>query len=116
MDGTALYQAVATVFIAQSLGMHLGLAAQVTIILTAVMASIGTPTVPGAGIIMPVIILDAIGVPSRHRPLRWCSPRQGWVSPKRRQRSDNRLRQVGVFGSSALSDPLESSGKRGPVY
>jgi Na+/H+-dicarboxylate symporter len=64
MDGTALYQAVAAVFIAQSLGMDLGLGAQITIILTAVMASIGTPAVPGAGIIMLVIILESVGVPS----------------------------------------------------
>ena len=64
MDGTALYQAVAAVFIAQSLGLELGLAAQVTIILTAVLASIGTPAVPGAGIIMLVIILESVGVPS----------------------------------------------------
>lgn len=64
MDGTALYQAVAAVFIAQTLGMELGLAAQLTIVLTAVLASIGTAAVPGAGIIMLVIILEAIGVPS----------------------------------------------------
>jgi proton glutamate symport protein len=64
MDGTALYQAVAAVFIAQTLGMGLGFAAQVTIVLTAVLASIGTAAVPGAGIIMLVIILEAIGVPS----------------------------------------------------
>jgi Na+/H+-dicarboxylate symporter len=64
MDGTALYQAVAAVFIAQSLGMGLGLHAQLTIVLTAVLASIGTAAVPGAGIIMLVIILEAIGVPS----------------------------------------------------
>jgi Na+/H+-dicarboxylate symporter len=64
MDGTALYQAVAAVFIAQTLGMQLGLAAQLTIVLTAVLASIGTAAVPGAGIIMLVIILEAIGVPS----------------------------------------------------
>lgn len=64
MDGTALYQAVAAVFIAQALGMGLGLAAQLTIVMTAVLASIGTAAVPGAGIIMLVIILEAIGVPS----------------------------------------------------
>lgn len=64
MDGTALYQAVAAVFIAQALGMELALTAQLTIILTAVLASIGTAAVPGAGIIMLVIILEAIGVPS----------------------------------------------------
>jgi len=64
MDGTALYQAVAAVFIAQTLGMDLSLGAQLTIVLTAVLASIGTAAVPGAGIIMLVIILEAIGVPS----------------------------------------------------
>jgi Na+/H+-dicarboxylate symporter len=64
MDGTALYQAVASVFIAQALGLSLDLGAQLTIVLTAVLASIGTAAVPGAGIIMLVIILEAIGVPS----------------------------------------------------
>lgn len=64
MDGTALYQAVATVFIAQTLGLDLDLSAQSTIILTAVLASIGTAAVPGAGIIMLVIILESVGVPS----------------------------------------------------
>lgn len=64
MDGTALYQAVAAVFIAQTLGMDLSLAAQLTIVLTAVLASIGTAAVPGVGIIMLVIILEAVGVPS----------------------------------------------------
>lgn len=64
MDGTALYQAVASVFIAQALGMDLTIAAQATIVLTAVLASIGTAAVPGAGIIMLVIILEAINVPS----------------------------------------------------
>ncbi len=64
MDGTALYQAVAAVFIAQTLGMGLSLGAQLTIVLTAVLASIGTAAVPGVGIIMLVIILEAIGVPA----------------------------------------------------
>ncbi len=64
MDGTALYQAVAAVFIAQAMGMDIGLAGQLTIVLTAVLASIGTAAVPGAGIIMLVIILQSIGVPS----------------------------------------------------
>ena len=64
MDGTALYQAVAAVFIAQTLGMELTLVDQLTIVLTAVLASIGSAAVPGAGIIMLVIVLEAIGVPS----------------------------------------------------
>ena len=65
MDGTALYQAVAAVFIAQTLGMGLDLTAQLTIVFTALLASIGSAAVPGAGIIMLVIILEAIGVPSQ---------------------------------------------------
>lgn len=64
MDGTALYQAVAAIFISQAMGMNLGLGAQITIIFTAVLASIGTAAVPGAGIIMLVIILEAVGVPA----------------------------------------------------
>jgi len=64
MDGTALYQAVAAVFIAQVLGLGLDLGAQITIVLTAVLASIGTAAVPGAGIIMLVIILESVNVPS----------------------------------------------------
>jgi len=64
MDGTALYQAVATVFIAQAMNLSLDLSAQLTIVLTTVLASIGTAAVPGAGIVMLVIILEAVGVPS----------------------------------------------------
>lgn len=64
MDGTALYQAVAAVFIAQALGLGVGLEGQLTIVITAVLVSIGTAAVPGAGIIMLVIILQAIGVPA----------------------------------------------------
>tara|TARA_B100000686_G_scaffold122063_1_gene129291 strand:- start:655 stop:1956 length:1302 start_codon:yes stop_codon:yes gene_type:complete len=64
MDGTALYQAVAAVFISQAIGLELSLLDQLTIVLTTVLASIGTAAVPGAGIIMLVIILEAIGVPS----------------------------------------------------
>ena len=64
MDGTALYQAVAAVFIAQTLNMSLDLSAQLTIVLTTVLASIGTAAVPGAGIVMLVIILESFGVPS----------------------------------------------------
>ena len=64
MDGTALYQAVAAVFIAQALGLGLDMTAQLQIVLTAVLASIGTAAVPGAGIIMLIIILETIGVPA----------------------------------------------------
>jgi Na+/H+-dicarboxylate symporter len=63
MDGTSLYQAVAAVFISQALGLDLSLAQQLTIVLTATLASIGAAGVPGAGIIMLVIVLQAIEVP-----------------------------------------------------
>jgi proton glutamate symport protein len=64
LDGTAMYQSIAAVFIAQALGMELNFAAQLTIVLTALLASIGAAPVPGSGLIMLVIILEAIGVPS----------------------------------------------------
>lgn len=63
MDGTALYQGVATVFIAQAMGIPLDFAAQATIVITAVLASIGTAGVPSAGIVTLVIILQSVGVP-----------------------------------------------------
>ena len=64
MDGTALYQAVAAMFISQALGWELTLGNQLTIVLTAVLASIGSAAVPGAGIIMLVIVLESVGIPS----------------------------------------------------
>lgn len=64
MDGTSLYQAVAAVFICQVTGFELGLGDQLTIILTATLASIGSAAVPGAGMIMLVIVLEALGLPS----------------------------------------------------
>jgi len=64
MDGLAVYQSVAAVFIAQSLGIDLSLGAQLTIIFTVVLASIGTPAVPGAGLIMLIIVLESVGLPS----------------------------------------------------
>jgi proton glutamate symport protein len=63
MNGTSLYQAVAAVFIAQALGMDLTLSQQLTIVLTATLAAIGSAGVPGAGLIMLIIVLEAIGVP-----------------------------------------------------
>ncbi|SFC10260.1 Na+/H+-dicarboxylate symporter [Parapedobacter composti] len=64
MDGTALYQAVAAIFISQAmLPVPLGLEAQLMIILTTVLASIGTAAVPSAGIVMLVIVLGQAGIP-----------------------------------------------------
>ena len=64
MDGTSLYQAVAAVFIAQAFGIELDLGQQLTIVLTATLASIGAAAVPGAGMVMLVIVLGAINVPT----------------------------------------------------
>lgn len=64
MDGTSLYQGVAAVFIAQALGLDLSLTQQLMIVLTATLASIGTAGVPGAGIIMLIIVLESIDVPA----------------------------------------------------
>lgn len=63
MDGTALYQGVAALFIAQAYGVDLGTGAYVTIILTATLGSIGTAGVPGAGLIMLSLVLTSVGLP-----------------------------------------------------
>ena len=63
MDGTALYQGVSAVFIAQVYGMGLTMAQQLTVVLTATLASIGTAGTPGAGVITLAIVLKSIGVP-----------------------------------------------------
>ncbi|HPE67461.1 MAG TPA: dicarboxylate/amino acid:cation symporter, partial [Synergistales bacterium] len=63
MDGTALYQGVCALFVAQAYGLTLGMGAQLSIILTATLASIGTAGVPGAGLIMLTLVLTAVGLP-----------------------------------------------------
>ena len=67
MDGTSLYQAVAAVFIAQALHIPLEFTDQLTIVLTALLASIGAAAVPGAGMIMLVIVLE----PMEYLPINW---------------------------------------------
>lgn len=64
MNGTSFYQAVSAVFIAQVFGLDLTMGQQLTIILTATLASIGTPGVPGGAIIMLVIVLTTVGIPA----------------------------------------------------
>jgi len=64
MDGTSLYQGVAAVFIAQALGFPLEFSDQIMIVLTALLASIGSAAVPGAGMVMLVIVLESIGFPA----------------------------------------------------
>ena len=62
MDGTALYQAVAVMFIAQIYGVDLALADQLVIVLTATLASVGAAGVPSAGIITLIIVLNSVGM------------------------------------------------------
>jgi Na+/H+-dicarboxylate symporter len=63
MDGTALYQGICVVFIAQAFGIDLSFANYMTIILTSTLASIGTAGVPGAGLIMLSLVLTSVGLP-----------------------------------------------------
>ena len=63
MDGTSLYQSIAAVFIMQCFGIDLSLNAQIMIVVTATLASIGTASVPGAGMVMLIIVLQAIQPP-----------------------------------------------------
>lgn len=63
MDGTAIYQGVCAIFIAQIFGFDLTISQQITIILTATLASIGTAGVPGSGMIMLAMVLESVGLP-----------------------------------------------------
>ncbi|MGF1638389.1 MAG: dicarboxylate/amino acid:cation symporter [Cyclobacteriaceae bacterium] len=64
MDGTSLYQSVAAVFIAHAMGFELSLTQQLMIVFTATLASIGSAGVPGAGMVMLVIVLESVGLPA----------------------------------------------------
>ena len=64
MDGTSLYQAVAAVFICEAMHFDLSFSAQLSIIITATLASIGSAAVPGAGLIMLVVVLESLGLPA----------------------------------------------------
>jgi Na+/H+-dicarboxylate symporter len=64
MNGTSLYQGVAAVFIAQALGLGLSLSAQIMIVVTATLAAVGSAGVPGAGMVMLVIVLESVGIPT----------------------------------------------------
>jgi Na+/H+-dicarboxylate symporter len=64
MDGTALYEAVAAIFIAQSVGIELGGPELVIVFLTATLAAVGAPGIPEAGLVTLVIVLTAVGLPA----------------------------------------------------
>ena len=64
MNGTALYQAVATVFIAQVYGVELSLGALALVVAMAVGASIGSPATPGVGIVILAMVLETVGIPA----------------------------------------------------
>ncbi len=63
MDGTALYECVAAMFIAQAYGVELGFGAQLVVVFTALLASIGAAGIPAAGLVMISVILEAVGLP-----------------------------------------------------
>ncbi len=63
MDGTALYEAVAVLFIAQAYGIELGLMEQMIVFITATLAAVGAAGIPEAGLVMMVIVLSAVGLP-----------------------------------------------------
>lgn len=66
MDGTAIYQCVAAIFLAKCIGMDLGITQMVTIVVTATLASIGTAGTSGAGMIMLAMVLEAVGIPTTY--------------------------------------------------
>lgn len=63
MDGTAIYQCISTLFIAQAYGLEMGLASIVLVMFTIVAASIGTPAIPGGGVIILATVLQSVGIP-----------------------------------------------------
>lgn len=75
MDGTALYEAVAAMFIAQAYGYNLGLGQQLVIVLTATLASIGAAAIPSAGLITLIIVLNAVNLPVEGIGMIWAVDR-----------------------------------------
>ena len=65
MDGTAMYEAMAALFVANLCGAHLTLVSQVIVLLTAMMASIGAPGIPSAGMVTMIMVLQSVGLPAQ---------------------------------------------------
>jgi Na+/H+-dicarboxylate symporter len=130
MNGTALYQSVATVFLAQVFGVELGPVQLVLIMITVVGASIGTPSTPGVGIVILALILTSVGIPTSGialiigvdrildmtrtsinvaGDLVACTVMERWVGGKKsveeeRAESEKRRRQRVVLGEDVLLD------------
>jgi len=69
MDGTALYESIAVIFIANLAGVDLTIGQQVIIFITATLASIGAAGIPGAGVVMMIVVLDSVGLPHEYIPV-----------------------------------------------
>jgi DAACS family dicarboxylate/amino acid:cation (Na+ or H+) symporter len=68
-NGTALYEAMAALFVAQMLGMHLDLQQQILVVLTSVMASVGAAGIPEAGLVTMTMVFNAVGLPLQFIPI-----------------------------------------------
>lgn len=68
-DGTALYEAMAALFIAQGVGMHLGFSQQIVIVLMAIIASVGAAGIPEAGLVTMIAVFNAVGLPIEYIPM-----------------------------------------------
>ena len=66
MDGTALYEAVSAIFIAQAIGFEMTITAQLTVAVTATLAAIGAAGIPEAGLVTMLIVLNAVGLPPEY--------------------------------------------------
>jgi hypothetical protein len=99
MDGTALYQAVATIFLANAMDVPLGLGGQISILMIALMASIGTAAVPSAGMVMLVVILEQTRIPTEAIGLIWALDRP----------LDMLRTAVNVTGDAAVATLVSSS-------
>jgi len=63
MDGTALYEAIAAVFVANVYGIELGLGSQLVVFVVAMLTAVGAPGIPSAGMVTMVVVLEAVGLP-----------------------------------------------------
>jgi Na+/H+-dicarboxylate symporter len=108
MDGTALYQAVAAIFIAQVMNIDLTISQQLMIIVTATLASIGSAAVPGAGMVMLVIVLAQAGIPEAGLALIFAIDRPlDMLRTVINVSSDSTAAAIIASGAGLLKDPSE---------